>query len=83
MPFITRDGVADAPMEPGLRTLCEPCVTGPRREAVTLDRALEALADGDAGDLDAVARLERLHGDLGPDVQTALSSELDEVPVRS
>ena len=30
MPLNTRDGVADAPIEPGLRTLCEPCVTGPR-----------------------------------------------------
>ncbi len=30
MPLNTRDGVADAPIEPGLRMLCEPCVTGPR-----------------------------------------------------
>ena len=30
MPLKTREGVADAPIEPGLRTLCEPCVTGPR-----------------------------------------------------
>ncbi len=29
-PLKTRDGVADAPIEPGLRTLCEPCETGPR-----------------------------------------------------
>src|SRR5437763_6083075 len=29
-PLKTRDGVAEAPIEPGLRTLCEPCVTGPR-----------------------------------------------------
>ena len=30
MPLNTREGVADAPIEPGLRMLCEPCVTGPR-----------------------------------------------------
>ena len=30
MPLKTRDGVAEAPIEPGLRTLCEPCETGPR-----------------------------------------------------
>ena len=30
MPLNTREGVADEPMEPRLRTLCEPCVTGPR-----------------------------------------------------
>jgi len=26
----TREGVAEAPMEPGLRMLCEPCEVGPR-----------------------------------------------------
>ena len=30
MPLNTRDGVAEAPIEPGARTLCEPCVFGPR-----------------------------------------------------
>ena len=30
LPLNTRDGVADAPTEPGLRTLCEPWLTGPR-----------------------------------------------------
>src|SRR5204862_6190452 len=29
-PLNTREGVAEAPIEPGLRTLCEPWVTGPR-----------------------------------------------------
>src|SRR5262249_57886442 len=29
-PLKTRDGVADAPIEPGLRMLCEPCDFGPR-----------------------------------------------------
>ena len=43
----------EAPIEPGARTLCEPWLTGPRREVVALDRALEALALRGAGDLDA------------------------------
>ena len=30
MPLKTRDGVADAPIEPGLRMLCEPWDFGPR-----------------------------------------------------
>ena len=30
IPLKTREGVADAPIDPGLRTLCEPWVTGPR-----------------------------------------------------
>ena len=29
MPLNTRDGVAEAPIEPGARTLCEPCDLGP------------------------------------------------------
>ena len=29
MPLKTRDGVADAPIDPGARTLCEPCDLGP------------------------------------------------------
>ena len=63
MPLKTRDGVAEAPIEPGLRTLCEPCDRGPLREVVALDRALEALADPDPGDLDLVAGLEHLDRD--------------------
>ena len=30
MPLNTRAGSAEAPIEPGARTLCEPCETGPR-----------------------------------------------------
>ena len=66
-----------------MRTLCEPCETGPRREAVPLDRALEALADRDAGDLDLVAGLERLDGDRLADREPALAAELDEVAMRA
>src|SRR5439155_18600014 len=29
IPLNTRDGVAEAPIEPGLRTLCDPWLTGP------------------------------------------------------
>ena len=29
MPLNTREGVAEAPIEPGARTLCEPCDLGP------------------------------------------------------
>ena len=29
IPLKTRDGVAEAPIEPGSRTLCEPCERGP------------------------------------------------------
>ena len=63
MPLKTRDGVAEAPIEPGLRTLCEPCVTRAAAEVVALDRALEALADADPRDLHLVARLEDLDRD--------------------
>ena len=63
MPFITRAGQAEAPIEPGARTLCEPWRLRAAAEVVALDRALEALALGDAGDLDLVAGLERLDGD--------------------
>ena len=48
LPFITREGVALAPIEPGARTLWEPWLTGPAVEAVAADRALEALALGAA-----------------------------------
>ena len=80
MPFITRAGQAEAPIEPGARTLCEPWDFGPRREVVALDRALEALALRGAGDLDLLADLERLDGDRVADRQLAgLVAELDEV----
>ena len=32
MPLNTRAGSAEAPIEPGPRTLCEPCETGPREK---------------------------------------------------
>ena len=36
MPLKTRDGVAEAPIEPGLRMLCEPCERGPLRKLCRL-----------------------------------------------
>jgi hypothetical protein len=32
MPLNTREGVAEAPTEPGARTLCEPWLDGPREK---------------------------------------------------
>ena len=53
---------------------------GAAGEAVALDGALEALALGDARDLDALAGLEGLDGDRLADLQLAgLVAELDEV----
>src|SRR5436305_6461271 len=53
------------------------------REVVALDRPLEALALGAAGDLHLVAGRKRLHADGLPDEQLAdLVAELDHVPVR-
>src|SRR6185437_12017473 len=53
-------------------------------EVVALDRALEALADPDAGDLDLVTRLEGLDGDrLAFDGAVDPAAELDELAVRA
>src|SRR3954454_16071626 len=53
------------------------------REVVALDRALEALALGDGGDLDGLALLERLDGDGLADLQLAgLVAELLDVAER-
>src|SRR6266550_4389983 len=54
----------------------------PAREVVPLDRALEALADADPGDLHLVPGLERLDGHRLADHGFRGSAELDEVPVR-
>ena len=83
MPFITRDGQAEAPIEPGARTLCEPCDFGPLAKSVALDRALEALALRRPGDLDLLTGLEDLDGhDLAHQQLAGLVAELDEMAVR-
>src|SRR5580765_8193988 len=55
---------------------------GATREVVALDRALEALADADAGDLHRVARLEHLDRHGFTDDGLRRPTELDEVPMR-
>ena len=51
---------------------------------MALDRALEALADPDARDLDLVARLEDLDGHrLALDGAVDAAAELDELAVRA
>src|SRR5262249_25230917 len=53
----------------------------PSFEVVPLDRALEALPDGDARDLDPIARLEGLDRNGLARGEAALAAELDQVPV--
>ena len=83
MPLKTREGVAEAPIEPGLRMLCDPCVFGPAMEVVPLDRPGEALAVGDPAHLDLLARLEGLDGHVLADDEPALTAELEEPAVRA
>jgi hypothetical protein len=52
-------------------------------EAVALDRALEALADRDAGDLHFLARLEGLHGHGLAGGELVRAADLDELAVRA
>ena len=79
MPLKTREGVAEAPIEPGARTLWEPWGLGTAGEVVALDRALEAPALGGPGDLHAGADLEGLDGDRLAHLQLAgLVAELDQ-----
>ena len=82
IPLKTREGVAEAPIEPGLRTLCEPCDTGPRWKLWRLIVPWKPLPIADAGDLDRVAGLERLDRDGLADDGLARPAELDEVAVR-
>ena len=71
MPLKTRDGVAEAPIEPGLRMLCEPCVFGPRLKLWRLIVPWKPLPIEIAGDLDPLAGLERLDGHRLADLQLA------------
>src|SRR2546430_17166288 len=52
-------------------------------EVVALDRAREALADSNPGDLDALAGLESLDGHRLTGRQLARAAELDQLPVRA
>jgi hypothetical protein len=71
MPLNTREGVAEAPIEPGRAHVVRAVAFGTGVEVVALDRALEALALGRAGDLDHLADLEGLDGHVSPTVQLA------------
>ena len=82
MPLKTRDGVADAPIEPGLRTLCEPCDTGPRWKLCRLIVPAKPLPIPIPATFTLVARLERLDGDRLAGDELARAAELDQVPVR-
>ena len=62
MPLNTREGVAEAPIEPGARTLCEPWDFGPAAKLWRLIVPWKPLPFETAGDLDLLADLERLDG---------------------
>ena len=79
MPLNTREGVAEAPIEPGARTLCEPWDFGPAAKLWRLIVPWKPLPLPDAGDLDVLADLEGLDGDGVADRQLAgLVAELHE-----
>ena len=79
MPLNTREGVAEAPIEPGARTLCEPWPRGPLEKLWRLIVPWKPLPIPIAGDLDLVARLERLDRDrLALDRAVEAAAELDE-----
>ena len=82
MPLNTRDGVADAPIEPGARTLCEPCDFGPLAKLWRLIVPWKPLPLDLPGDLHLVPGGERLDGHGLTDEQLAgLVAELGEVAV--
>ena len=81
IPFNTRDGQAEAPIEPGLRMLCEPCDLGPLLKLWRLIVPWKPLPIRDARDLDLVAGLEDLDRDGVAGGELAGAAELDQVPV--
>ena len=84
IPLNTRDGVAEAPIEPGLRTLCEPCERGPLEKLWRLIVPWKPLPIPIPATLTCVAGLEGLDRDgLALDRAVDLAAELDELPVRA
>ena len=81
MPLNTRAGSAEAPIEPGPRTLCEPCETGPREKLWRLIVPAKPLPFETPGHLDALSGLEdRVDLDLRAHLQLArLAAELAQV----
>ena len=79
MPLNTRDGVAEAPIEPGARLLCEPCDFGPEAKLWRLIVPWKPLPLPTAGDLDDLADLEGLDGHgVADDELAGLVAELHE-----
>ena len=84
MPLKTRDGRRRGADRARRADVVRAVGARAAREVVALDRALEALADADPGDLDLVARLEDLDGDrLALDGAVDAAAELDELAVRA
>ena len=83
MPLNTRDGVAEAPIEPGARTLCEPWDLGPEEKLWRLIVPAKPLPLDLPEILTFWPDLERVDGDGLADEQLAgLVAELREVTVR-
>ena len=82
MPLKTRDGVAEAPIEPGLRMLCEPCDFGPRWNLCRLIVPAKPLPIPIPATLIASPGLEGLDGHRLADDELGAAPELDEVTMR-
>ena len=83
MPFQTRAGQADWPIEPGLADVVGAVGDRAATEVVALHGARETLALRRAGDLDVIARAERLDGDGIADREVRLAPELFEMAVET
>ena len=82
IPLKTRDGVAEAPIEPGLRMLCEPCVFGPRWKRCRLIVPAKPLPIPIPVTLIESPGWNDLDRDRLAEHGLALTAELDEVAVR-
>ena len=77
IPLKTRDGYAEAPIEPGARTLCEPWVTGPRVKPCRLIVPWNPLPTdapetftGSPGSNDSTVTVSPTASPLGPRIST-------------
>ena len=82
MPLNTREGVADEPMEPRLRMLCEPCVTGPRLKLWRLIVPAKPLPIEMPVTLIVSPGSNTSTVTGSPTTASLCAAELDEVPVR-
>ena len=83
IPLNTREGVAEAPIEPGVRTLCEPCETGPRWKLWRLIVPAKPLPIPIPETLTLSPGSKRLDGDRLADGELGRAAELDELAVRA